>query len=104
MMWGTVGKEEGNEQEAEQKREFWRGMMADGCRTEHFKNTYESTWHIVGNISLQRDLGTNLLIQKEMGDVGRPLNETSAGIYANKPTQKVSQKGLRSKFRRFFSW
>jgi hypothetical protein len=103
-MWGIVGKEEGNEREAELKREFWREMMADGCRTERFENTYESAWHIVGNISPQMDSGAILLIQKEMGDVGRPLNETSAGIYANKPTQKVSRKGLRSKFRRFFSW
>jgi len=103
-MWGKVGREEGTEREAELKREFWREMMADGCRTERFENTYESAWHIIGNISPQKDSGALLRIQKEMSDADRPLNRTRAGIYANKPTQKVSRKGLRSKFRRFFSW
>jgi len=102
-MWGKVSKEEGTEREDELKREFWREMVANGCRTERFENTYDSAWRII-NISLQKDSGANLLIQKEMGDVGKSVYETSAGIYASKAPQKASRKGLGSKLRRFFSW
>ena len=49
-MWDRVSKEEGNEREDELKRDFWTGMVADGCRTERFENTYDSAWCIIGSV------------------------------------------------------
>ena len=41
-MWGKVEKREGEEREEELKSDFWRDMLANGCRTERFENSYES--------------------------------------------------------------
>jgi hypothetical protein len=49
-MWDKVDEEEGNEREDELKRDFWTGMVADGCRTERFENTYDSAWRIIGSV------------------------------------------------------
>jgi hypothetical protein len=49
-MWDKVDEEEGNEREDELKRDFWTGMVADGCRTERFENTYDSAWRIIGGV------------------------------------------------------
>jgi len=49
-MWDRVSEEEGNEREDELKRDFWTGMVADGCRTERFENTYDSAWRIIGSV------------------------------------------------------
>ena len=49
-MWGKVSKEEGNEREDELRRDFWGEMVAHGCRTERFENTYDSAWRIIGSV------------------------------------------------------
>jgi len=46
-MWGRVTEEEGARREAELKKEFWKDMVADGCKTERFENTYDSAWRVI---------------------------------------------------------
>jgi hypothetical protein len=72
-MWGEVREANGIRREEELTRDFWKDMVADGCRIERFKDTRESAWDIVGKNS-----GTTLLLQKEMGDNGKSLEETEA--------------------------
>ena len=78
-MWDDVKKESGERREEELKRDFWQGMVADGCRIERFENTYESAWRIIGNMS---QTGINILLQEEMGGK-QTVEETSAGQYAS---------------------
>jgi hypothetical protein len=52
-MWGTFTPEQqkrGEARERELKSTFWKDMVDDGCRTERFKNTYESAWYIIGSL------------------------------------------------------
>ena len=30
---------------------FWKHMVQAGCRTERFKDTHDSAWHIIGNLA-----------------------------------------------------
>jgi hypothetical protein len=50
-MWGDVPMEKGEQREQELKRNFWKDMLADGCRMERFEDTWESAWGIVGNLT-----------------------------------------------------
>jgi hypothetical protein len=72
-MWSEVKMESGVRREEELKRDFWHVMLAGGCRTERFEDTYESAWSIVG-----QNTRTTLLLQEEMGGVGKLLSETNA--------------------------
>jgi len=80
-MWSEVKEKIGERREAELKRNYWKGMMADGCRTERFENTYESAWRIIGNMS---QTGVNVLIQKEMESGDQTVDKTSAGRHVNR--------------------
>jgi hypothetical protein len=100
-MWGKFTKEEGKQWEVELLSGFLKDIVANGCRTERFENTFESAWGVVGRIT-QRNSGTPFAIQVEMND-RVPFHKTSTAAHATKSTQEVP-KGLRWKFRRFFSW
>jgi hypothetical protein len=93
-MWDEVTTEEGEQREQELKRYFWTEMVADACMIERFEGTYDSAWRIIGTI-MQKNLGTTLLIQEEMGNVGKALHKTSAGVHANDKTRKVSPDFMR---------
>ena len=49
-MWSDVRQETGVRREEELKASFWKGMGANGCRTERFRKTHESAWHIIGSL------------------------------------------------------
>lgn len=95
-MWGEVEENVGEQREQELKRYFWNQMVADGCTTERFGNTFESAWGII-NI-MQNNTATTLQIHTEMGVAGKLLHNTAAGIQTNNETTKVST-SLMSKFR-----
>ncbi|KIM73936.1 hypothetical protein PILCRDRAFT_716465 [Piloderma croceum F 1598] len=86
-MWSEVKKENGERREGELKRDFWKGMMADGCRTERFEDTYESAWRIIGNLG-KKDRAP-VLLSHEIVDTHLRLNETQAGIALNKELEKL---------------
>jgi len=99
-MWGEAKKESGERREEQLKRDFWQGMMADGCRIERFEDTYDSAWRIIGNMS-QKSPGINVLIQKEMGGGDQMVKKTSAGKHADRPhVPKSSMVRLRRWFSR----
>jgi hypothetical protein len=100
-MWSEVLEAVGVKREEELKRSFWKDQVAAGCGIERFEATQESAWRIIGNI-VEKNLGMNVRLQEEMGDGGKTVNETEAGICANKAPTKVS-KSLFTQFRRWFS-
>jgi hypothetical protein len=100
-MWGKVNREEADEREDLLKREVWKEMLGDGCKLARFEDTYESAWNIVGSL-MQKKSGTRLRIQKEMGTMGKPLNQTQAGMDVNQETEIVLN-GLLMKIRGGFS-
>jgi len=86
-MWGEVKRENGERREQELKREFWKGMVDDGCRTERFKDSYDSAWHIIGNLVKKNQ--DPVLLLHEIVDTHLRLNETRAGIALNKELEKL---------------
>jgi len=87
-MWGELkDKNTGVRREEQLKTDFWKDMLADGCRTERFDNTYESAWHIVG--SLEKKDRAPVLLPTEIVDIQLRLNETQAGITLNKQLEQL---------------
>jgi len=87
-MWGKVDPVEGAKREDELKGDFWKDILAAGCRTERFEKTYKSAWDIVGIVA-DDGRGTVPLLPREMVDSGRRLNETEAGITLNRELEKL---------------
>jgi hypothetical protein len=52
-MWKKVSEQVGTDREEELKNKFLDEILANGCRTERFKDTYESAWHITGSLEEQ---------------------------------------------------
>ena len=69
-------KETGAKREEKLKATFWKSMVAKGCRTERFEDTYESAWHIIG--SLSDKAGMQVLAPRE--DVRKPQKERLAEV------------------------
>lgn len=87
-MWSIVNPEKGVQREIELKRDFWNDMVRDGCRTERFQDSYESTWEIIGNLSDKEN--AQVLLPHEIVDVKLTLNETQAGIALSKGLGGIS--------------
>jgi len=87
-MWGKVDPVEGAKREEELKGDFWKDILAAGCRTERFEQTYKSAWDIVGIVA-DDGRGAVPLLPREMVDSGRRLNETEAGITLNRELEKL---------------
>jgi len=95
-MWGNVDPVQGAKREEELKGDFWKDILAAGCRTQRFDKTYESAWRIINAVVDERPGAVPLLAQ-EMVDRRRRLNETDAHEHAKAP------RGFWSKFRGLFS-
>jgi hypothetical protein len=68
-MWRRVRGTEGEEREARLKSAYWADMIAQGCRVERFQDTYESAWHIIGN--LEHDMTSDEKGQRAQGVANR---------------------------------
>ncbi|KAI6006736.1 hypothetical protein EDC04DRAFT_2781570 [Pisolithus marmoratus] len=55
---------------------FWEPLIRAGAQHKRFKNSPQSAWDIVGSLMGE---GEAVLIQEELVDVERRLNETTAG-------------------------
>jgi chromosome condensin MukBEF ATPase and DNA-binding subunit MukB len=62
-------------------------MLAHGCRTERFEDTYESAWRIIG--SLAENDRAQVLLPSEIVDAHLRLNETQAGITLDGELEKL---------------
>ena len=76
--WNMVKIEEGVARQQELETSFWKDMIADGCETAHFKDSYESAWSIIGSLGDKHRVHVQLA--REIVDSKLPLNETHAGI------------------------
>jgi hypothetical protein len=93
-MWGKVDDEEGDQREEELKNDFWKEMVAQGCKTERFDNTYESAWRIIGSVAGKAGIPSEIL------DSG----PRAAGISAKETASKqLELEAFTSKLGRIFS-
>jgi len=87
--WSKITEKHGAQREKELETRFWKDMIADGCATARFGDTYESAWSIVGRLSDKHQ--AEVLLPREIVDSDLRLNETQAGIALNKELQRLMQ-------------
>ena len=67
-----------NQREKELFDIYWKTMMKYGASTARFLNSADSAWNIIAPILKQHETEV-LLLQEELVDLKRTLNETQAG-------------------------
>jgi hypothetical protein len=86
-MWGEIKEANGARREEELKRDFWKDMVADGCRIERFMDSYESAWFIIDRLSEQERAKVQL--SHELVERRLRLKQTTAGVTLNDELKKL---------------
>ncbi|KDQ53007.1 hypothetical protein JAAARDRAFT_39720 [Jaapia argillacea MUCL 33604] len=89
-MWDRLQDQElARRREAELKDNFWRGMLDNGASIDRSANSSESAWRIVRKVVQNKEEREALLLQEEMVDLQKHLNETEAGKALYTTLQKL---------------
>ena len=67
---------------------FWEPLIKAGARHRRFENTSKSAWDIIRDVTGETEA---LLLQEELVDADRKLNETTAGQALYSQVQKLLQ-------------
>lgn len=85
-MWSDIRPEIGARREQQLRGTFWADMIDQGCTVHRFRDSYESTWKIVGILPTERD---NITISREIHEEKKGLNETAAGVRFDEELNKL---------------
>ncbi|KAL4063366.1 P-loop containing nucleoside triphosphate hydrolase protein [Scleroderma yunnanense] len=77
----------GKASQLEQK--FWKPLIKSGARHRRFNNTQQSAWEIINDVTGDSVV---LLLQEELVDAKRKLNETTAGRALYSQQERLLQK------------
>ena len=88
----VVGPGIGEERERALSEGHWKEMIQRGASVARFHNTTASAWRIIDGI-LRQDQSEVLLLQEELVDLNKRLNETKAGklLYAHMQKYLIEQ-------------
>ncbi|KAF9449507.1 hypothetical protein P691DRAFT_852465 [Macrolepiota fuliginosa MF-IS2] len=79
-MWDKLRRPEaGEKRENELRENFWRGMLEKGSTVSRFDNTLNGAEEIIQGLIVEKNKRETLLLQEELVDLKRRLNETHAG-------------------------
>ena len=94
-MWDRTSSESAKRCE-ELKSQYWVNMIRHGARTQRFENTKQSALNIVSGLLAVKPTKQAVLLQEELVDQGRHLNETQAGkaLYSQLQTALSLQKEM----------
>ena len=87
-MWDKVQHDTGIRREKELIENYWKTMVNYGASTARSSNSTESAWKIVDIILKQHETEV-LLLQEEIVDLKKALNETEAGKTLYSDLQKL---------------
>ena len=87
-MWDKVQPDTGLRREKELFDNYWKTMINCGASTARFLNSADSAWKIVDIILKQHETEV-LLLQEEIVDLKRALNETQAGKTLYSDLQRI---------------
>jgi hypothetical protein len=96
-MWSRVSPLIGESRQAELQETFWAKMIKEGSRADRLSpSTFEEAWRVVDTLIQDRDQREEILLQKELAQLGKDLRETEAGTNLYTPFQKLlaDQKAL----------
>ena len=96
-MWDKMSGElalKAKAREEEFKSRYWNHMIRLGAQTKRFENKEKSALGIVSELLLEGVIEQAVLLQEELVDLGRDLNETHAGkaLYSQLQTALSQQK------------
>jgi hypothetical protein len=94
-MWGTVKEELGARREKVLKEEAWKSLLEKGATAVRFYGTFQSAWEIVDTIMEKQTQPRPLLIQQEMVDFRKRMNETTAGITFSRELMLLQTEAIR---------
>jgi hypothetical protein len=78
-MWDEVDESVGLEREKELEGKYWKAMIDQGSTTVRYTNTADSAWKIMDDYLTTANSRYAVLLQREMVDMERQLQETKAG-------------------------
>lgn len=88
-MWDKILWDKGETREVELKSKFWTAMLDHGSFTARFDNTVESGMHILNHLLIPKEDPETLLLQEELVDLKKHLNETEAGVEIYKSLRRL---------------
>jgi len=89
-MWGQVETDIGIQREDELRDRYWGAMLQRGSQALRFTDSFSSAWNIIDSIVKHTgDTRHVLLLQEELVDLHRRLNETQAGMALHDGLQKA---------------
>ncbi|KXN89094.1 L-type lectin-domain containing receptor kinase IV.3 [Leucoagaricus sp. SymC.cos] len=89
-MWERVDPVLGATREAQLQQEFWRGLIEKGSGVDRLQRSHkDEAWRIIGKMVERLDEREKVLLQEEIVDLGRQLNETEAGRTLYTDLQKL---------------
>jgi hypothetical protein len=79
-MWDKLNEiAEGEKRENALKEKYWNVMLHHGAVVERFFNTSQSAWEVINRLVERERNKSALLLQEELVDLGKRLNDTNAG-------------------------
>jgi len=93
-MWDKVRSiTEAEKREASLKERYWNAIIHHGATVDRFyKNGPKSPWETINEMVQRHKKGQALLLQEEMVDIGKRLNETNAGKALYRDLQGLIEK------------
>lgn len=89
-MWEKVNPEMGNRREDELRQKFWKPMIDKGSRMDRLERaTFEDAWRVLEQLITEHEQREVILLQQEVVDLGKRLDETQAGKNLYNPFQKL---------------
>ena len=79
-MWDRIEREKGKQREEELVTRFWAKMIEHNASHDRFDNSDSSAWRIIQYFVHREALRQVLLLQEELVDLKKHINETTAGM------------------------
>jgi len=91
-MWDRVDRETGKRREDELVTRFWTKMIEHNASHDRFNNSESSAWRIIQYFVHREALRQVLLLQEELVDLKKHINETTAGMALYKELLELLEK------------
>ncbi|KAF5348460.1 hypothetical protein D9756_009604 [Leucocoprinus leucothites] len=89
-MWEKVNPEVGERREVQLKNDFWKGLIERGSKVDRLRSSKtQEAWRTVNDLIKTADNREVVLLQQEIVDLERKLNETEAGKSLHSDLQKL---------------
>ncbi|KZP32010.1 hypothetical protein FIBSPDRAFT_907485 [Athelia psychrophila] len=85
-MWSDVPDGIAAQRDKELRDNFWKDMIAMGCKVQRFSDSYEGAWKMIGTLPTPSE---NVILSSELVEDKKRLNETGVAIKLNAELQRL---------------